>query len=324
MEILKCANLNRRIGNFKFEDVSFELEAGYIMAVVGVNGAGKSTLLKCLMGAVELPKQTDVQIGGYSLWDNSREAKQSLAFVLTDCPFPMELTIRENVKLFAPLYDSWNMERYREWLVRFELNEKKQLQRLSKGELMRFQLAFALSYDAKVYFFDEPSANLDVEFRAEFYKIMRELVLDGDKSVVYVTQLVEELEGLADYILWLDKGKKLLCTDMEELQERFQIVTDLQGSEQLFENLLVGTKYRESHREALADCSRGKLPDAWKRRRASVAEIMYYFAENPASVEYLTAGHNEKKDGVLQSGVFGAERSGKAYAPIVREVTKYV
>lgn len=286
MKIVECRNLNKKLGNFQFHDVSFELEEGYIMGVIGVNGSGKSTLLKALMGSVSIPEQTEIWIDGYSLRENPKEAKQKLAFVLTDCPFAMGLTARENVQLFAPLYDTWNENRFTHWMQRFRLDEKMKIGKLSKGQQMKFQLAFALSYDARIYFMDEPSANLDVEFREEFYQIMREIVTDGDKSILYVTQLVEELDGLADYILWMDKGKSLLCMDMETLQERFQIVTDSEcGIEYLPKKLIVGRKFRESHNEALIDTWKGKLLFPQTQRRAKVEEIMYYFMENPSSIQ---------------------------------------
>lgn len=298
MKIIECRNLNKRVGNFQFKDISFDLEEGYIMGVIGVNGAGKSTLLKALMGSISVPEQTEIWIDGYSLRENPKEAKQKLAFVLTDCPFAMELTVQENVQLFAPLYDTWDEKKFEQWINRFGLDGKKKIGKLSKGQQMKFQLAFALSYDARIYFMDEPSANLDVEFREEFYQIMREIVTDADKSILYVTQLVEELDGLADYILWMDQGRNLLCMDMESLQDRFQIVTDTEsGIEYLPKKLLIGKKCRESHNEALIDTWQGKLLFPQSQRRAKVEEIMYYFVENPSAIQQFLLEPHEKPQG---------------------------
>jgi ABC-2 type transport system ATP-binding protein len=309
MKIIECRNLNKRIGNFQFDHISFELEEGYIMGVIGVNGAGKSTLLKALMGSVSIPKQTDIWIDGISIRENPKDAKQKLAFVLTDCPFAMNLTVSENMQLFAPLYDTWDEKKFAHWMRQFGLDEKQRIGKLSKGQQMKFQLAFALSYEAKIYFMDEPSANLDVEFREEFYQIMREIVAEGDKSILYVTQLVEELDGLADYILWMDKGKNLLCMDMETLQERFQIVTDSEcGIEYLPKKLIIGRKFRESHNEALIDTWKGKLLFPQTQRRAKVEEIMYYFVENPSAMqEFLLEriGNPQQQNGTSTSRLGG-------------------
>lgn len=68
----------------------------------------------------------------------------------------------------------------------------------SQGQKILLQLAFAQSYDAQVYFFDEPTGNLDVEFRDKFYETIRELAADENKCIIYATHLVEELEHFAD------------------------------------------------------------------------------------------------------------------------------
>ncbi len=296
MNLLECSIPERLIQDFRLKNISFQLEAGYIMSVIGENGAGKTTLLKALMGGLELTNNQEVMIGGNSMIHNSRAAKQQMAFVLHQCPFPMQLTIRDNIRLFAPLYEKWDAQIFERWRTRFGLDEKMPLRKLSKGQQMKFQLAFALSYEASVYFMDEPSANLDVEFRMEFYQILRELVADGTKSVVYVTQLVEELDGLADYVLWLEEGRQLLFLDMEELQERFGIVSGRQQSiDAIPKNLLVGKRCGEHHQEAMIDEWQGKLMLPLQRRRARVEEIMFYFAENPKAMFYCLVTHNEKK-----------------------------
>lgn len=295
MYAIECSNLNKQVGNFRFHDVAFALEPGYILGVIGVNGAGKSTLLKCLMDESVIPSVTDVRIYGESIKENPMGTKKRMAFVLNECPFPMGLSGREQVNLFSPLYEKFSTERFFHWMAHFQVNERTPLRKLSKGQLMKFQLAFALSYDADLYFLDEPSANLDVGFREEFYQIVRDLISDGTKSVMYVTQLVEELDGLADYILWLDHGKQLLYTDIETMRERFQIVSGLERSISCIPyNLTVGKKYSANHNEALIDCWQGELMLPLKKRSAGIDEIMCYFAENPSRMKPLLLDTKEK------------------------------
>ncbi len=295
MFAIECKNLNKQIGNFQFHNVSFALEPGYILGVIGVNGAGKSTLLRCLMDESTIPSVTDVKIYGESIKENPMETKKRMAFVLTKCPFPMGLSAREQVKLFSSLYEKFSPDKFHEWMKHFEVNEQVPIHKLSKGQLMKFQLAFALSYEADIYFLDEPSANLDVGFRDEFYQIIRELIADGTKSVIYVTQLVEELEELADYILWLDHGRQLLYTDIETMKERFQIVSGLERSIACIpNNLSVGKKYSNNHNEALIDCWQGELMLPLAKRSAGIEEVMCYFTENPSRMKPLLLDTKEK------------------------------
>lgn len=282
MDLLECDIPERKLNkdtadSFCLKDILFQLESGYIMGVIGENGAGKTTLLKCLMGGMHLSAEQKVTICGHSMMNDAREAKKHMAFVMAECPFPQQLSIRDNVKIFALLYENWDDKTFEKWSRHFALDENIPLKKLSKGQQIRFQLAFALSYDASLYFMDEPSGNLDVEFREEFYQILRELVSTGTKSVILATQLVEELDGLADYILWLNQGKQQLFLDMEQLQERFVIVSGLRQSiEAIPPKLLVGQRLTESHNEALIDEAQGKLMLPLKRRRARIEEIMFY------------------------------------------------
>ena len=98
---------------------------------------------------------------------------------------------------------------------------EKRLEELSKGQQIKMQLAFAKARDAKVFVLDEPAGNLDVKFREEFYNQMRNLVQDGQRSIVYVTHLVEELEQIADYVLWLEEGTQKAFCSMEELLDMY-------------------------------------------------------------------------------------------------------
>lgn len=296
MGILKCVGLKRELGTLNLGDISFELEPGYILGVIGANGAGKSTLLKCLMGGLSIPEEAEVELAGYSMQKEPEIAKQNMAFVLTDCPYVMQFSAEENRELLAPLYKNFSEEKFLHWLEHFQIDKEQPIGKLSKGGQIKFQLAFALSYDAKVYFMDEPSANLDVEFREEFYRIMRDIVADGEKSVVYVTQIVEELEGLADYLLWLDKGRQLLYLDMEEFRERFTITSGVRRSiDCIPKDILVGTKYGESHNEALLDNWQGELLFPLAKRPAKIEEVLYYFDKNPVSVKRLLIENNCKK-----------------------------
>ena len=97
---------------------------------------------------------------------------------------------------------------------------------------MRQQIAFALASGADVYLFDEPAGNLDVDFREKFNNLLRQLAYDENKTVLYATHIVEELECMADRILWLDKesgekGKKGIQKffgTIDELRDSYRIV----------------------------------------------------------------------------------------------------
>ena len=149
-----------------------------------------------------------------------------------------------------------------------------------------------------MYFFDEPTGNLDAQFREVFYKYIREIVASGDKSVIYASHLVEEMEEFADYILWLkneeESGKVKFYGDIDTLRNSYLLVEATEAVlDKIPKEIIVGGRKRENHSEMLIRVSdennnRGKATKEQENdkkiseeiknnsRYASLKEIMYY------------------------------------------------
>lgn len=298
--LILCDCITKKVGKFILRDIHFELEPGYILSVIGSNGAGKSTLVRILLGSYKLynhaqdyKSQTieargmaankgDVFLEGHSIKYNPKEYKERVAFVMHDSPFAMGLTAKENGILYGNYYEGFDQKRYETLCRQYEVPFGTVLKRLSKGEQIKMQLAFALSRNARLYVLDEPAGNLDVKFREEFYEIMRDIVKDGDKSIIYVTHLVEEMEQLADYVLWIEAGKQKSFGTLEGLLDMYRLYFGkkeiLQSGE---EYEIVGIRQSQTHTEALVRNENGIFPERIKSqsRRATLKEIMYYVKE---------------------------------------------
>ena len=293
--IFSCKHITQELEHFKLADITFALDAGCILGVIGKNGSGKTTLLRTLMGMQST--QGDARILGYSLQKDEKEYKKRMAYVLNESPFRMNVNALTNGRLFGRYYDSFNLERYEELLQQYGIIEhleklqyvchgKKNIQalnRLSQGQQIRQQLAFALSYDASVYFMDEPTGNLDVEFRDTFYEEIRKLVSDERKSVIYASHLVEEMENFADYILWLREQNGIsriyFYGTVDELRDRYRII---EAEDEILmeipsERILGGGK-ETNHNEWLIDVEQYELPASIREcaRYPELKEIMYY------------------------------------------------
>lgn len=293
--IFSCKHITQELEHFKLTDITFALEAGCILGVIGKNGSGKTTLLRTLMGMPST--QGDAEIAGYSLRKDEKEYKKRMAYVLNESPFLMNVNAVTNGRLFGRYYDSFNLERYEELLERYGILEhpeklqsvrqgKKNIQamnRLSQGQQIRQQLAFALSYDASVYFMDEPTGNLDVEFRDMFYEEIRKLVSDERKSVIYASHLVEEMEHFADYILWLREqngiGQIYFYGTVDALRDRYRII---EAEDEVLRDIpterILGGRKETNHNEWLIDMEQYELPAAIREyaRYPELKEIMYY------------------------------------------------
>ena len=222
--MLQVRNLSKTMSGFQLRDISFQLPKGYIMGLIGENGAGKTTLINCILG---LYKQSGgaIEIDGLTYQKQEKQIKNEIGFVLNEDFFHGELTVLSNAQINGKYYTNYRDELFLEYCNRFDLQNNQKYKRLSKGEKLKFQFAFALAHQPKLLVLDEPTANFDPDFRKEFFKILTEFVADGEKSVLLATHLTEDLDRIADYITFLHKGTLLFSMDREALEKKYRLVS---------------------------------------------------------------------------------------------------
>lgn len=212
-----------REGTFKLEGISFTLEKGYIMGLLGLNGAGKSTLMNLLMG-IFTPDKGSVAFHGKQVSEYKNKVLQKIACVSDKMEFLRYRSLDENVELFGILYDDFDRHRWEIYMESFGFEKEKWeylYDDLSTGEKRKFQLAFALSYEPELLLLDEPTANLDPHARVEWMELIQRQVAEEEISTIISTHLTSDLDEIADYILVLDKGKQLAFMDREEMVDQY-------------------------------------------------------------------------------------------------------
>lgn len=295
-------NVSKTFDKFKLDNISFEVPGGSIVGVIGKNGCGKSILLSVLMGMKESDStDTGIVIGGACMQKDEKEYKKKIAYVFSELPFMEKISAVSIGKYYGRYYDGFNQKKYEALLKQYGLidfpgvplrisKSKKDIMNasdFSQGQKILLQLAFAQSYDAQVYFFDEPTGNLDVEFRDKFYETIRELAADENKCIIYATHLVEELEHFADYILWLQKKdnstSKFYYGSLDELRDSYRLVSGEKALlERIPKELVVGGRLSESSNELLMRYDEAKITAKINHeirqhmRYAELKEIMYY------------------------------------------------
>lgn len=206
-------------GKFTLKDISFTLERGYMLGLIGRNGAGKSTLLRILMQ--NLPrKKGELLIGGYDVATHAAEAKRLIGYVGEDFHFLSKETLRENGRILGMFYPEFDTERYSELLTRFEVGAEKLAGQLSKGETTKAQLAFALAHKPELLLLDEPTGGLDPVVRREFLYVLQSELVDERMSIIFSTHITEDLDKVADYVAMMEKGRLLFYETKDELLER--------------------------------------------------------------------------------------------------------
>lgn len=206
-------------GKFTIKDISFTLERGYMLGLIGRNGAGKSTLLRILLQSIPR-KKGSMEIAGYDVATHATEAKKLVGYVGEDFCFMPKETLRENGRVFGAFYPEFDEERYLELLNRFEVGAEKLGSQLSKGETTKAQLAFALSHKPELLLLDEPTGGLDPVMRREFLYVLQSELVGERMGIIFSTHITEDLDKVADYIAMLEKGRLLFYESKEELLER--------------------------------------------------------------------------------------------------------
>lgn len=231
MSLLEVTDLHKSFGKAEvLKGISFSLDVGKTMSVIGASGGGKTTLLRCL-NFLEIPTRGVIKVGGETIFDASDEKSLSesrirqnrLHFGLVFQNFNLfpQYTALDNIML-APKLQAKEREDYRanrkatineiedkclDILERVGLEDKKDLypHQLSGGQQQRVAIARALALTPEILFFDEPTSALDPELTGEVLKVIQQLS-DEDMTMVIVTHEMSFAKEVSDHIIFMDKG----------------------------------------------------------------------------------------------------------------------
>ena len=205
--ILEFKNVTGKTKHFNLQNISFTLEPGFIMGLAGKNGAGKSTLIDYIMN----PKQQytgEILIEGVNIRDNHYLMMNRIGFISdNNNGFLMDKSAKENIELFGMLYDDWDNERFYQAMQKMNLSPGKVVGRMSRGELFKFQTAFAMAHKPALYLIDEATAGMDPVFRIDYFKILQEIIVEENASILMTSHIQDEIKRKMDFVGIMEEGK---------------------------------------------------------------------------------------------------------------------
>lgn len=253
MNAIELRNLTKTYPQFTVDNISLDVKQGYITGLIGPNGVGKSTLIKMMLGIIR-PDSGSIKILGSDMPKQEVDIKQRIGIVSDDCFYYEHLTIRDTKKMIAPFYKKWNEKKFNSYLEQFELSPKKKIEQLSKGMKVKFSLAVALSHEAELLIMDEPTSGLDPVFRREMLDLLADMMQDERNSIIFSTHITTDLDRIADYIAFINRGKLVFNEAKDEVLERYAIV---KGDSELLDsdirNKFVGIRETAVGFEGLVD-----------------------------------------------------------------------
>ena len=221
--MIRLDKVSKLVGTFRLKDIRLEIPEGYIIGLVGANGCGKTTLLHVLMGLYK-PDSGSVELMGMKYPADEAKLHDNIGVVLQEKLYEDYMTLQENADYYGRFYSNYDKAYLLQKLESYGLDPKRKYKGLSKGEELKFQFACALAHHPKFLILDEPTGNFDPEFRDEFLKSLKEFIADGEHTIILATHLTDDLDKMADYIIYMEDGKILTDMDIEELRSRYRII----------------------------------------------------------------------------------------------------
>ena len=210
--------------------VSFTMERGECVAILGQNGSGKSTLVR-LLSTLLLPDGGSAHVFGHDVFKEARAVRRLVNRVSVEASFFKKMSAAENLGYAARFYGMGPRETHAKIPVILERvgfpasRRNESMENLSRGMQQKVALARALLTSPVLLLLDEPTTGLDPRSKQEVQTFIREIRLQHDSTILLCTHDMNEAEDLADRIGLLDRGDLLFLEPVQDVKDRYRAET---------------------------------------------------------------------------------------------------
>lgn len=241
-------NLAKDYDKFKLGPNNFAIKKGLVTGFIGKNGMGKTTTIKALLSLINY--DGEIFLDGKKI--NDLSYLQDVGLVMDDSFLGKDWTLDLVDQAMDVGYKNWDAKVYYGYLDKFGLEKEKKVCELSRGMKIKLMLAIALSHDAKILILDEPTSGLDPAMRDELVDMILDFMEDPDHTVLFSTHITQDLDRIADYIVFIDQGKIVFEGTKDELYEQFLLIKGgLDDYEKIKSLKIFGQKKSQFNFEAL-------------------------------------------------------------------------
>ncbi|MBO0440713.1 MULTISPECIES: ATP-binding cassette domain-containing protein [unclassified Enterococcus] len=216
MNQLQVKNIGKKYEKVVFQDVSFKLNEGQILGILGKNGTGKTTLLDCLAGQ----KKVTTGMLMYNDHTQNNELFQSdIAYVSTKDWFEESETIQQILKEYTILFPSFQLNKAVDQLLLWQISIKQKWHELSQGSKVKVKIVCEYAKATNILLLDEPFAYLDYSSRLLVKKMLRKA--SGENKIIVVsTNFIEDMDTLFTDVLFMNPFRYCEVINLEELREQ--------------------------------------------------------------------------------------------------------
>jgi ABC-2 type transport system ATP-binding protein len=230
MAVIEARALRKVFGTtVALDSVDLRVEPGRILGLIGPNGAGKTTALNAILGLT--PYQGELKVLGRDPWNERDQLMREVCFISDVAVLPRWIKVSQTLDYVAGVHPRFDRTKAEGFLAKTTIGRERKVRELSKGMVAQLHLALVMSIDARLLVLDEPTLGLDILYRKQFYDSLLNDYFDRSRTIVVTTHQVEEIEHVITDLMFIDRGRIVFNSSMENLESRYVEVTV--NSEQL-------------------------------------------------------------------------------------------
>jgi len=244
--IISARGLTKRFGRTVAVDhIDLNIPPGRIVGLIGPNGAGKTTALKAILGLVTFDGELSV-LGKNPARDRA-VLMEDVCFIADVAVLPRWIRVWQLIDLTERIHPRFSRDKCLEYLADTKVTLEHKVKQLSKGMVAQLHLALVMAIDVTLLVLDEPTLGLDIIYRKQFYTNLLNDYFDEERTILITTHQVEEIEHILTDLIFIQDGKIVLDSTMDEVRERYvelMVVPDKAGQARslkpLYERKLFG------------------------------------------------------------------------------------
>lgn len=220
MTCIEARGLRKAFGEtVALDGIDLSIAEGRIVGLIGPNGAGKTTALHAILGLT--PYEGDLRVLDRNPWTERDLLLRDVAFIADVAILPRWIRVRQVLDFVGGVHPRFDRAKAEAFLARTNIRPQSRVRELSKGMVTQLHLAIVMAIDAKLLVLDEPTLGLDILVRKQFYDALLNDYFDHQRTILVTTHQVEEIQDVLTDVMFIDRGRIVFRSSMEEFEVRY-------------------------------------------------------------------------------------------------------
>lgn len=220
-KVIECRNITHYYGEkLIYENLSFEVEKGKVLGLLGKNGTGKTTIINILNGYLK-PRSGECYLLGENMNHLTPATKAKIGLLLEGHVQHTYFTIEQIEKYYSAFFPNWNKDAFYGLMEKLKVVPHQKINHMSCGQRSQVALGLLFAQDPELLILDDFSMGLDPGYRRLFVEYLRDFASGGDKTIFLTSHIIQDMEILIDDCMILDYGRLLIHKPTREIMDNF-------------------------------------------------------------------------------------------------------